>query len=567
VLALRTGPDYPLSRNEKWIVSFSTCLVGRSALKNRSDNRLFALISLGGLVLALLLARTGSGQWLEVTNEPAPELGADNPFLLFATNAPVTSPAEPVTTVPSPVFVYRSQASMEAEVNLREAFNRLRTEFTEQLFVASKHHTLTLDQTRHPGFQRFIEWFQAQHNEFPFTSELAESWATGATNDELKEELTANLRTVMESYLTASAPDPLIQIRLVPVAGTNDFANVDIDSLASFSFAGSNIVSISEGKHRLLKIFGGAKVRLADYTAQFLKENCYPLASVADPVQPADRAASTYLAASTNLIANDPNPAHGWEQDLRPVALELLAIFRSGVAFMQDLWEREPTALAALTAVLLFALGGWLLWRPSKLAHATPGIPRESAYTVVFNAARNETVFLPVKAGPKPQLMGNERATWGALVEVDSTIPAVSAAPLDLEWEARVLATEKRAEQLLVEVRAGLAPHLAREMMNELVRKLVSDREGLLRAHWRASSEVAELEQRFARVHATLIERLREYQARNLELEKELAATTEQNCKLLKSRIEDLQKKIESGGEAIPSTGEEPEYRERRVDT
>jgi hypothetical protein len=534
-----------LSRNEKWIVSFSTRLARISALKNRSDNRLFAFISFGGLVLALLLARTGSAQLLEVANEPAPELGAENPFLLFTTNVPAIGPAEPVTKVPSPVFVYRSQVSMEAEANLREAFNRLRTEFTDQLFVASKHRTLTLDQTRHPGFRRFVEWFQTHHSEFPLTSELAESWATGATNDELREELATNLRTVMDFYLTASAPDPLIQIRLVPVASTNNLASVDIDSLVSFSLAGSNIVSVSEGKRRLREIFGRAKIQSADYTARFLKENCYLFASVTEPVQPADRAASNYLAASTNSIAHEPEPAGDWKPDLRPVALELLAIFRSGMAFMQDLWEREPTALAALTAVLLFALGGWLLWRPSKLAHAARVMPRESAYTVVFNAARNETVFLPAKTGAKPQLIANDRANSGALVQADSEMPAISAAPLDFEWEARVLATEKRAEQLLVEVRAGLAPHLAREMMHELVRKLVSDREGLLRAHWRASSEVAELEQRFARVHATLIERLREYQARNLELEKELAATTEQNCKLLRTRIEDLQKKVQ----------------------
>jgi gas vesicle protein len=128
--------------------------------------------------------------------------------------------------------------------------------------------------------------------------------------------------------------------------------------------------------------------------------------------------------------------------------------------------------------------------------------------------------------------------------EEDSTDQPEPVLAVDLEWQNRVVSAEKRAEALLADVRAGLAPHLAKELMNELVRKLVADREGLMQANHIAASEVARLERRFSRLHADLQQQLKDYQLRTVELQKQLQARTEQNRELLRSQIEALQKKV-----------------------
>jgi hypothetical protein len=223
---------------------------------------------------------------------------------------------------------------------------------------------------------------------------------------------------------------------------------------------------------------------------------------------------------------------------------QLIAVLRTGVSGLQAAWDKEPLLYDGVAGGIVLVLVGWLVWRPSRPNRSTRVVGGQTAYTVVLNAARNETIFLPVKTESSPQLVVADTASSGTLVKMESEPQSVSGTPLDLEWQDRVMGAEKRAEELLAQVRAGLAPHLAKEMMSELVRKLVADREGLLQAHLIASSEVAEIEQRFAKVHAQLQERLREYQARNLELEKELAASSEQNRKLLSTQIEALQKRI-----------------------
>ncbi len=103
----------------------------------------------------------------------------------------------------------------------------------------------------------------------------------------------------------------------------------------------------------------------------------------------------------------------------------------------------------------------------------------------------------------------------------------------------------------LADVREGLLPHLARLMMDKLVQKLVSQREHLLDTQQRAVADMAELEERLEKVHAPLQDRLRAYEQRIGDLEKELALKGEENRELIKAKIQMARKQLEAAKERL----------------
>ncbi len=119
-------------------------------------------------------------------------------------------------------------------------------------------------------------------------------------------------------------------------------------------------------------------------------------------------------------------------------------------------------------------------------------------------------------------------------------------AALEDRWKARALAAEARADKASALLKARLLPQLARWMMNELVQRLLSQRAGLLSSQQQAEQEVAELEQRLEKLHVPLEDRLKAYERRIAELERDLAAKGEENRELLKARIDTARKKLAS---------------------
>jgi hypothetical protein len=74
----------------------------------------------------------------------------------------------------------------------------------------------------------------------------------------------------------------------------------------------------------------------------------------------------------------------------------------------------------------------------------------------------------------------------------------------------------------------------------------MADRSHLLSTQEKAALELAQLEQRLARLQAPLEQRLRAYEERIADLERELAAKGEENRELIKAKIELTRKKLAS---------------------
>ena len=99
---------------------------------------------------------------------------------------------------------------------------------------------------------------------------------------------------------------------------------------------------------------------------------------------------------------------------------------------------------------------------------------------------------------------------------------------------------------VLNSVQASLAPHLVDALKSAVVQELAAQRRELLAAQQTAAAELTELAQRLEAVQTPLLERLRAYEQRIAELEKELGEQSKENRELLKLKIDLLRDQIET---------------------
>lgn len=99
---------------------------------------------------------------------------------------------------------------------------------------------------------------------------------------------------------------------------------------------------------------------------------------------------------------------------------------------------------------------------------------------------------------------------------------------------------------VLNSVQSSLAPHLVDALKDAVVQELAGQRRELLAAQQAAAAELTELARRLEAVQTPLLERLRAYEQRIGELEKDLADQSKENRELLKLKIDLLREKIES---------------------
>ena len=99
---------------------------------------------------------------------------------------------------------------------------------------------------------------------------------------------------------------------------------------------------------------------------------------------------------------------------------------------------------------------------------------------------------------------------------------------------------------LLNSVQASLAPHLVDALKDAVVQELAAQRRELLAGQQAAAAELTELARRLEAVQTPMLERLRAYEQRIGELEKDLADQSKENRELLKLKIDLLREKIET---------------------
>ena len=99
---------------------------------------------------------------------------------------------------------------------------------------------------------------------------------------------------------------------------------------------------------------------------------------------------------------------------------------------------------------------------------------------------------------------------------------------------------------LINSVQSTLAPHLVEALKDAVVQELAAQRRDLLAAQQAASAELTALINRLESVQTPMLERLRTYESRIVELEKDLADQSKENRELLKLKIDLLKEQVET---------------------
>ena len=98
---------------------------------------------------------------------------------------------------------------------------------------------------------------------------------------------------------------------------------------------------------------------------------------------------------------------------------------------------------------------------------------------------------------------------------------------------------------VLKAVQPNLESHLVEALKDAVVQELANQRRALLAGQQQAAAELTELARRLESVQTPMLERLRAYEQRIQDLEKELSEQSKENRELLKLKIDLLREQIE----------------------
>jgi hypothetical protein len=99
---------------------------------------------------------------------------------------------------------------------------------------------------------------------------------------------------------------------------------------------------------------------------------------------------------------------------------------------------------------------------------------------------------------------------------------------------------------VLQAAQSSIESHLVEALKDAVVQELASQRRELLAGQQQAAAELTELARRLEAVQTPMLERLRAYEQRIAELEKELSEQSKENRELLQLKIEMTRRQLES---------------------
>jgi hypothetical protein len=436
------------------------------------------------------------------------------------------------------IFRYVPTTRQNAEEEMRAVFSDTRSRFVASLERLFGHEApLLTTELAQPQFGDFLRIFASKNAGFPLSTNLAELWALGDPGDLVIEMLLARFRRFTNSYVRADLPAgerlTTASVRLVPVASTNDAPSLAAADKQGRTVARTNLLTLDKLRQQALKDPRPGERAALDFIAGFVRPNCFfdpeltrqARARRTEAINAADRyeAGERIVGKGGTITAKVKLALDELRAQTEPARIRALAL--SEQARVEAERARAELAVEATRRV-----NRWLL----------AGLGVAAASAIMLGGLWAKRRRRPLLDGVNPPF---------AISTLDE-----SSAVADATWRERAVVAEARAEKVTALLRAQLLPHLARWMMNELVRKLVTQRSESQTSQQMAEREVGELVERLAQLQAPLEDRLKAYERRIAELEAELAAKGEQNLELIKAKIETTRRQMEGERSQEPLT-------------
>jgi len=439
----------------------------------------------------------------------------------------------------APVFRHDPEVRRQSEQALRETFAGARGRFLDLLQTRTGRRLLATHQLTEPMFTAAMDAFRTQSPNFPLSRSLAELWALGDSGNIVQERLVVRLSEAASHYISETTPPPnetlnASSVQIVTV--TNGSAALDLAMVEARgnAMARESLYSLSRLRQEFFQRAAAADQPTVAFLGSFLKPNCFFEAGLTrqaraqrvEAINSVDRyAAGQMIVRQGQLIdlrtrrALDEFRARTAADRVRTVAEEEKARLTAQAATMQAALTQEAAAQTA-----------------SVRAQAEAGSRQNHRLITGLGMALAGCALFAV--------LWFRRGRASALASPANFLPEVAGEANGPNWRERAIAAEARADKVTALMQARVLPHLARWMMGEMLRRLLSQRSALVNSQDQAEREVADLAARLDSVQAPMAERLKAYEQRIVELQSELAAKDEQNRELIKAKIELTRRKL-----------------------
>ncbi len=417
-----------------------------------------------------------------------------------------------------PFYRFYAGTAAEAEKDFREAFATARGHLLDAVEVAfGQRYILSADRDG----TRLVALVSLHANRtagLPVSLNLAKLWAAGDNGRRYEDALAVRLREAMLRVVRADIvpeqgrPEGP-EVRLIPASATYVARELATALEDARTFTWANAIALESARRDMAKSSPPGEEAMGRFLAGFVRENFQFDAALTrqardkiaadlwtveqfEPGQPIVRAGQRIdtrhkmaLDDMASRLEAERRLAESVEAGRRSAADS--ARLKEELARTEakaDEERRRTRGLMALAAGLFAVSGGLLVWRASRR---------------------------PVPA------LAMERSGPGAGMFADP------------------------------EIRAGLMPHLARWLSMGLFQRLLSQRSSMIDHQKRAELEMARFEERLQKLHAPLHERLRAYEQRISELEKQLDSKAEENQELIRAVIATTRRKLEAERAAV----------------
>lgn len=406
-----------------------------------------------------------------------------------------------------PVVRYAPSSAADAEKLLRQSMATAKNNFLTTLRHALAGQPAEGLESTSPAYIAAVRIVAGESPAHLPLAQFAPLWLGNKSDHLLLADLVQPVREVMSQPIAATKSDAVLPanqtVQLLTVQNLNEAPTPQELDTPGTRVTSGKILSLWRARRLVETSFGPGQENMAKFAASFIQVNAIPDPALTELLRAKRRegitANDTYEAAQVIVRKG---------QTIDQKALRALASMRekSLIGTLQTKLDQEQTvanqikkqtkwivgSLAIVCAALLL-----ILWRLRVRPLASPPPAPLSEYTL----------------GPGGPLLSD-----GA----DAGL-----------WRTRALIAEGKAERAHHAIRSGVLGWMREKIFQTLFRQ----RTQLLNAQKKAELEMGELEQRLESLHTPLQERIRAYEQRIEELERELAAQGETNRELIGARI------------------------------
>lgn len=366
-----------------------------------------------------------------------------------------------------------------------------------------------------PDFEKFLAGFNAKKNSFPVSTELAGLWARGDSDAAVQGGWLDSLLAMTHRAIRADDLPPgfvLGETARIVTADPAEKLSLAAAERRGRLFTQANITSLSRLQSLFRRGFPDDQQGLARALQGFLQPNCAPDSEL---TQQARTREVSQLVVIAHFEAGQVLVHRGETIDAKiKAALAQLNDKLMPAQLNQQLAaEREKLRLAGVQA---------------QIQAEQTRIEREHARQIRERELASQSQVLQARI----------QNAWLIVAFTGAAVLALAAG----WWFVRRRRPAPDLSVARVEdfpaLSPNFAPQLAEILKEAVVQGLATQRNELLQAQQAAAMEIAELVRRLDKLHAPVQERFQAYESRIGELEKELAARSEENQELLKIKIE-----------------------------